>query len=129
MAKNRVQAASTRRARAATSQSVGLAIKSAERATPDPPTPALPPRGTRVQRWTLAIVGVAALVAVAASSDRGRSATDPLIECEDYAAALRRCFGEKAAMSAARPPPAAADRAAAAKRCTADRARIERACR
>jgi hypothetical protein len=127
MAKNRVQAASTRRVRAATSKRLGLASKGAE--TPDSPTPPPPTRGTRVPRWTFAIVGVAALVAVAASSDRGRSVTDPLVECEDYAAALRRCFGEKAAMSAARPPPALADRAAAAKRCTADRARIERACR
>jgi len=127
MAKNRVQAASTRRVRAATSKRLALATNSA--VPPDPSSAAEPPRGSRVPRWTLALVGVAALVAVAASSDRGRSATDPLIECEDYAAALRRCFGEKAAMSAARPPPAAADRAAAAKRCTADRARIERACR
>lgn len=83
----------------------------------------------RVHRWTLAVVGVAALVAVGASSDRERSSTDPVEECEDYAAALRRCFGEKAALTASHASTAAGDRAARAKRCAADRARIERACR
>jgi hypothetical protein len=77
----------------------------------------------------LAIVGAAALAALFASSDRGRAPTDALEECADYAATLRRCFGDKAPIVAARPPHTESERAAARKRCVADRERIERACR
>ena len=80
-------------------------------------------------RWTLAVVSVAALVALVATSDRGRAPTDALEECEDYVATLKRCFGEEAALRAPPPPSTKPERAAAAKRCAADRARIERACR
>jgi hypothetical protein len=80
-------------------------------------------------RWTLAIIGVAALTAVIATTDRGRAPTDALEECEDYAATLRRCFGDQVGARAPAPPSTKEGRAAAAKRCAADRARIERACR
>jgi hypothetical protein len=74
------------------------------------------------------LIGVASLVAVIATTDRGRSESDPLEECEDYAATLKRCFGE-AAVRAPAPPKTKEARSAAAKRCSEDRARIERACR
>ena len=77
----------------------------------------------------LAVIGVAALVAVFATTDRGRAPTDALEECEDYAATLKRCFGDNAAFRAPRAPSTVPERAAAAKRCAADRVRIERACR
>ena len=79
--------------------------------------------------WGLALVALAIIVTGFTSSDRGRSATDALEECEDYAATLRRCFGERAAVPPPRAPTTKIERAAAAKRCSADRARIERACR
>jgi hypothetical protein len=79
--------------------------------------------------WSLAVIGAAALIAVVATTDRGRAPTDVLEECEDYAATLRRCFGDQAGVRAPAPPPTKQGRAAAAKRCAADRARIERACR
>ncbi len=78
--------------------------------------------------WTLALIGAASLVAVLATSDRGRSASDPLEECEDYATTLQRCFGESAVRAPA-PPKTKEARSAAAKQCSEDRARIERACR
>ena len=78
--------------------------------------------------WALAMIGVASLLAVIATSDRGRSVTDPLEECADYAATLKRCFGEDAVRAPA-PPKPKEGRAAAAKQCSQDRARIERACR
>ena len=78
---------------------------------------------------TVAVIGVAALIALFATTDRGRSPTDALEECEDYAATLKRCFGENATFHAPPPPSTEPERAAAAKRCAADRVRIERACR
>ena len=87
-------------------------------------------RAVRVRTpWTVAIIGVAALVAFVATTDRGRAATDALEECEDYAATLKRCFGDTGSFRAPAPPSTKEGRAAAAKRCTADRVRIERACR
>ena len=88
-------------------------------------------RATRRVRppWIVAIIGVAALVAFVATTDRGRAATDALEECEDYAATLKRCFGDTGSFRAPAPPSTKEGRAAAAKRCTADRVRIERACR
>lgn len=80
----------------------------------------------------IGVVGAAALVAAAVSTDRGRSATDPLEECVDYAAAVRRCFpgkSERSTIVATTPPTARADRDAARKRCVDARARIEKACR
>ena len=78
---------------------------------------------------TVAVIGVAALIALFATTDRGRSPSDALEECEDYAATLKRCFGENATFHAPPPPSTEPERAAAAKRCAADRVRIERACR
>jgi hypothetical protein len=86
--------------------------------------------GTRTRRRVPVVLIAAALViAFVAMSDRGRARTDPLEECADYAAALRRCFGERASITAPPPPKTDSDREAARKRCIADRARIERACR
>lgn len=86
-------------------------------------------RGAGCQRWTLAIVGAAALIAVVASSDRGRSPHDALDACVDLSRALQRCFPDRKDIH---PPPAPSTqeaRIAASKRCEADKTRIERACR
>ena len=77
----------------------------------------------------LGVVAVAALLAVFASTDRGPNPDDTLQECVAYVATLRRCFGEGAALTMPHPPRTTSERAAARKRCDADRARIERACR
>ncbi len=99
-------------------------------AVPDtlPDAVAESPRRRVRARWTLALIGVASLVAVIATSDRGRSPTDPLEECADYAALLKRCFNQDVVRAAA-PPKSKEARAAAARQCSEDRARIERACR
>lgn len=80
-------------------------------------------------RLILAIVGAAAVAALGVNTDRGRAPYDPLEECVEYAATLRRCFGDKATITAPRPPSDEKERDAARRRCQADRARIERACR
>ncbi len=98
-----------------------------EPSTAPPEAPESPRRRVRAP-WTLALIAVASLVAVFATSDRGRSTTDPLVECADYAATLKRCFGEDSVRPPA-PPKTKEARAAAAKQCSEDRARIERACR
>lgn len=95
------------------------------------------PSGTREARWPrhalrhrllFAVAGAGALAALFAVSDGPRSA-DGLEECVDYAAAVRRCFGEQTKARAPRAPKTSEDRAAARKRCLADKERIERACR
>lgn len=85
--------------------------------------------GAKRPPMTLAVLGAAALFAVFAVSDKARGPGDALEECVDYAATLRRCFGERSAAHAPPAPKTEAERAVARKRCAADRARIERACR
>ena len=81
------------------------------------------------QRWTVAVVGAAALIAVIASSDRGRAPHDALDECVDLSRALQRCFPDRKDIHAPPAPPTEEARATARKRCAADKERIERACR
>ena len=102
--------------------------ESKDTSSPEVVAPA-PARRRRGPRLTMAVIGVAALIAFVATTDRGRAPTDALEECVDYAATLRRCFGERAAFRAPRAPSTEQERAAAAKRCVSDRVRIERACR
>lgn len=81
------------------------------------------------QRSVLAVVGAAAIAALFASSDRGRGPHDSLEECVEYAATVRRCFGERAHADAPPAPATEEERAKARRRCVADKERIERACR
>jgi hypothetical protein len=77
-------------------------------------------------RVPIVVVSIAAVISSLALSDRRRAHTDPLEECADYAAALRRCFGERTSITAPPPPRTEAERKAARKRGLADRAHIER---
>lgn len=88
---------------------------------------------TRRRLAPAALVGIAVFVTALVPSDRGRSASDPLPECADYAAALSRCFGERrtrgTTLALALPPSEPAARDAARERCQTDHRRLERACR
>ena len=77
----------------------------------------------------MSIAGAFLVLAGFVATDRGRVASEPLDECVEYAATMRRCFGARHAMVAAPPPKDAALREAARRQCTADRARLEKACR
>lgn len=80
-------------------------------------------------RPLLPAVAATVLVAVLVVGDRPHSAHDALDECVDLSRAVARCFPRGGEAHAPPAPTTEEGRIAARKRCTADKQRIERACR
>lgn len=80
-------------------------------------------------RPVLPAAAAAALVAALVIGDRPHSAHDALDECVELSRAVARCFPRSGEVHAPPAPTTEESRIEARKRCTADRVRIERACR